>query len=126
LVDIVQETDEWRVVRNGAGAVLKWWKNKSGTPEHIDFTMTSRAVWERDYRPHLLEVDRKRIDVDATRAISWAGCAKTSSGISESSTPSFSIRLATSESATWASAIARCTSRRPVPVPRKAGRTASE
>jgi uroporphyrinogen decarboxylase len=63
--EIVQETDEWQVVRNGSGAQLKWWKDKSGTPEHIDFAMTGREVWDADYRPHLLEIDRQRIDVQA-------------------------------------------------------------
>jgi len=65
--EVVEETDEWRITRNGAGASLKYWKNRSGTPEHIDFRMTSRQVWDRDYRPHLLEVDRQRIDVEGTR-----------------------------------------------------------
>ncbi len=51
--ETLEETDEWKVVRNGAGAVLKWWKHKSGTPEHIDFHMTSREIWDRDYRPLL-------------------------------------------------------------------------
>ncbi len=59
----VEETDEWAVRRNGAGAALKYWKHKSGTPEHIDFRMTTRAVWERDYRPHLLKVDRERLNI---------------------------------------------------------------
>jgi len=58
--ELVEESDEWTVKRNGAGAALKYWKHKSGTPEHIDFRMTSREIWERDYRPHLLEVDRAR------------------------------------------------------------------
>ena len=61
--ELVQETDEWEVKRNGAGAALKYWKHKSGTPEHIDFTMTTREIWERDYRPHLLELDPERIDI---------------------------------------------------------------
>jgi hypothetical protein len=52
--EVVEETAEWVVRCNGAGASLKWWKHKSGTPEHIVFRMTSREVWERDYRPHLL------------------------------------------------------------------------
>ena len=65
--ELVEETDEWAVRRNGAGAALKYWKAKSGTPEHIDFLMTSREVWERDYRPHLLEVDRERVSLAATR-----------------------------------------------------------
>jgi len=66
--EIVAETDAWVIKRNGAGAALKWWKHKSGTPEHIDFRMTSRAVWEKDYRPHLLKVDRERVDIKAAKS----------------------------------------------------------
>ena len=62
--EIIEETSEWKVVRNGAGAALKWWKTHDGTPEHVDFQMTSREVWERDYKPHLLTLDRKRFDVE--------------------------------------------------------------
>jgi uroporphyrinogen decarboxylase len=66
--ELVDETDAWTVKRNGAGAALKYWKHKSGTPEHIDFRMTSRSIWERDYRPHLLEFDPLRLgDLDETR-----------------------------------------------------------
>ncbi|NLS77815.1 MAG: hypothetical protein GXY76_11200 [Chloroflexi bacterium] len=65
--ELVEETDEWDIKRNGAGASLKYWKHKSGTPEHIAFLMTSREVWERDYRPHLLKLDPERLDVDAAR-----------------------------------------------------------
>jgi len=49
--ELLEETGEWEVRRNGAGGALKYWKNKSGTPEHIDFLMTSRKVWDREYRP---------------------------------------------------------------------------
>jgi uroporphyrinogen decarboxylase len=58
--ELVEESDEWDIKRNGSGAALKYWKHKSGTPEHIDFRMTSRDVWERDYRPYLLEWDPAR------------------------------------------------------------------
>lgn len=64
--EIEEETDEWKVVRNGMGAALKTWKNKNGTPEHIDFRMTSRDIWERDYRPHVLDIDRTRVNVEAS------------------------------------------------------------
>ena len=64
--EVLEETDQWRVTRNGAGAAFKYWKNKSGTPEHMDFRMISRDVWERDYRPHLLDLDRQRVNVKAT------------------------------------------------------------
>ena len=64
---LVEETDEWEVRRNGAGAALKYWKHKSGTPEHIDFRMVTREIWERDYRPHLLDLDPGRVKVDLMR-----------------------------------------------------------
>ena len=65
--EVVEETDAWVVRRNGAGAALKFWKNKSGTPAHIDFRMNSREVWQRDYRPHLVEFDPTRMDVERAR-----------------------------------------------------------
>lgn len=65
--ELITETDAWDVRRNGAGAALKYWKHKSGTPEHIDFLMASREVWESDYRPHLLELDPERVEIDEVR-----------------------------------------------------------
>lgn len=65
--ELVEETDEWEVRRNGAGAALKYWKDKSGTPEHVDFRMTSRRIWERDYRPHVLEVDPERVNIQGAK-----------------------------------------------------------
>jgi uroporphyrinogen decarboxylase len=61
--ETLAETEEWVVRRDGAGAVLKTWKHKSGTPEHLDFAMASRAIWEREYRPHLDCRDEKRFDL---------------------------------------------------------------
>ena len=77
--ELLEETDAWTIKRNGAGAALKYWKHKSGTPEHMDFLMTDRAVWERDYRPHLLNLDPRRVKVaeikknmdDARKAHKW-------------------------------------------------------
>lgn len=67
--ELIEETDEWDVKRNGAGASFKYWKHKSGTPEHMDFRMSSRAIWERDYRPHLVEWDPLRMgDILAMRS----------------------------------------------------------
>jgi len=72
------ETDEWAVKRNGAGAALKYWKHKSGTPEHIDFRMTTRQVWESDYRKYLLELDPARVRTDElARNLREAGRAGT-------------------------------------------------
>ncbi len=73
--EIIAETDEWYIKRTGAGAAFKFWKHKSGTPEHIDFRMTSREVWERDYRPYLLKLDPLRLDLDEDRAALAVGRA---------------------------------------------------
>jgi uroporphyrinogen decarboxylase len=66
--DLLEETEEWEVRRNGAGGALKYWKHKSGTPEHVDFLMSSRAIWDRDYRPFLLAIDPARIDFASARS----------------------------------------------------------
>ena len=65
--EVIEETDEWKIVRNGAGAAHKRWKVRAGTPEHVDFTMRSREAWEEKYRGHLLELDPERLRIDATR-----------------------------------------------------------
>jgi len=52
---ILEETDEWKLVLNGNGAKLKWWKNQSGTPEHIDFLVKERSAWEEHIKPKLLD-----------------------------------------------------------------------
>jgi uroporphyrinogen decarboxylase len=74
--DLLSETEEWEVRRNGAGAALKYWKHKNGTPEHVDFRMTSREIWERDYRPLLERFDPGRLDVAKTRKEREAGRAR--------------------------------------------------
>jgi uroporphyrinogen decarboxylase len=75
--EVVEESEEWEVQRNGAGAALKFWKHKSGTPEHMDFRMVTRDIWERNYRPHVLDLDPERVNVKAMRkhfgALSAAG-----------------------------------------------------
>jgi uroporphyrinogen decarboxylase len=58
--ELVEEQGDWEIRRNGSGASLKFWKHRSGTPEHIAFRMTTREIWECDYRPHLLEYDLRR------------------------------------------------------------------
>jgi len=57
--EVVEESAEWKVTRNGNGATLKLWKNKSGTPEHIDFEVTTPEKWAV-YREPLLVVNRER------------------------------------------------------------------
>jgi len=62
--DVLEETEEWRIARDGNGAAFKLWKNRSGTPEHMDFLMTNREVWDRDYRPHVVGSARQRMQAE--------------------------------------------------------------
>jgi uroporphyrinogen decarboxylase len=81
---IVEETDETILRLNGNGATLRWWKNKSGTPEHVDFKVKDKSSWEKFAKPFLLDLDRRRINLERyrerrnqaaeeKRAFCWAG-----------------------------------------------------
>ena len=63
---IVEEDAETKLVRNGDGALLRQWKNKSGTPEHVDFLVKDRAGWEQHIKP-FLKPDRRRADFKGYR-----------------------------------------------------------
>lgn len=66
--DVLEETDEWRVARDGRGAALKFWKHKSGTPEHIEFECATPEVWFAKYREPLLATEPDRLgDMEAAK-----------------------------------------------------------
>jgi len=64
--EVLQETDEWKIRKDSRGATLKYWKAKSGTPEHIAFEVTSPEKWQ-PFREELLALNPKRLDVTGTR-----------------------------------------------------------
>lgn len=66
---VLEETDEWQITRNGAGAIFKNWKHKSGTPEHIGFVMNSFDIWKNKYKPQLISLNHKRCDFTATEEL---------------------------------------------------------
>ncbi len=53
----------------GNGAKLRWIKNRSLTPEHAGFTVTDRKGWEERIKPHLLDVDKRRINREEYREL---------------------------------------------------------
>ncbi len=61
--EILEQTEEWEIIKNGNGASVKLWRHKSGTPEHIGFEMTGREIWEKTYREPLLALDKNRLDL---------------------------------------------------------------
>ncbi len=64
---VIEETDETIVTRDGNGAIFRRHKHHTTTPEHVGFAVTERAGWETLIKPHLLEVDRRRIPFEEYR-----------------------------------------------------------
>jgi len=50
--ETVEETDTYRIVKDGNGALRRTFKDHESTPECIDFTITSRELWE-EHKPRL-------------------------------------------------------------------------
>ncbi len=53
--EVVSLDAETRVIRDGNGKMVRYWRGKSGTPEHLGFDCDTREKWERKYKPALLE-----------------------------------------------------------------------
>jgi uroporphyrinogen decarboxylase len=66
----IEETEEWITREDGNGAVLRYWKHKSGTPEHVRFTVDTRDRWEWLKRELLAVPIEQRVDTEgALRAM---------------------------------------------------------
>ena len=52
---MVEETESAKLLLDGNGAYLRWFKNDSGAPEHVGFTVRDRQGWEEHIRPYLLD-----------------------------------------------------------------------
>jgi len=63
---VIEDNAETCLARDGNGALLRTWKNKSGTPEHVDFLVKDRAGWETHIKP-FLKPERRRINFAAYR-----------------------------------------------------------
>jgi uroporphyrinogen decarboxylase len=58
----LEETADWWTRRDGDGAILRYWKHKSGTPEHVDFTVKTRDQWEEFKAEMLAQPPGSRVD----------------------------------------------------------------
>jgi len=63
---IIEETEETVLTRDGDGALLRTHKLHNATPEHVDFLVKDRAGWEEYIKPKLT-ADPRRIDFEAYR-----------------------------------------------------------
>jgi len=66
--EVVEETKETILVRDGNGALLRRHKLHDSTPEHVDFLVKDRRAWEEHIKPKLTP-DRRRINFEAYRNI---------------------------------------------------------
>ncbi|HOF86895.1 MAG TPA: uroporphyrinogen decarboxylase family protein [Armatimonadota bacterium] len=63
--EVLEETEEYRIVRDRDGVVCQDWKHKSCIPHYIDFTLKDAGGWEaykKRLQPH---PDRIPADIDA-------------------------------------------------------------
>ncbi len=72
---VVEETEETRLVRDGNGALLRRHKLHDTTPEHVDFLVKDRDMWESVVKPKL-KFDRRRIDFEGYRQAKAAARAQ--------------------------------------------------
>jgi len=66
--EILEETEETYLARDGNGAVLRRHKEHDTTPEHVDFLVKDRTAWEEHIKP-LLKPDPERIDFKTYREL---------------------------------------------------------
>ncbi len=73
----MEETETLKLVRDGNGALLRWRKDGSGAPQHVDFLVKDRRGWEEHIRPRLLDARayERRIDFGGYRE-ARARCAR--------------------------------------------------
>jgi len=60
--EVLEETDEWVLLRDGNQAELRWWKHKMGTPEHVRFGIDTPEKWAQV--KGLLTPSRQRVRWD--------------------------------------------------------------
>ena len=64
--EVLEETEDTKLVLDGNRAKLRWHKKHASTPEHCGFYVTGRREWEEFAKP-LLVPERRRINFEAYR-----------------------------------------------------------
>ena len=64
--ETIEDTEDYVITRNSDGAVTKYWKKSTSTPELIDFLITDHKKWQ-EYKERM-EYNQSRINFDAAIA----------------------------------------------------------
>ena len=70
--EVLSEDETTQIVRDAFGATAKFWKGRSGTPEHIGFECDSAEIWRERFKPALLATPTQVDVAGAVRAQEWA------------------------------------------------------
>ena len=73
--EVIEETEDTILQRDGNGAIMRRHKKHDATPEHVDFTVKDRAAWDEHIKPRLTP-DRRRINFEAYRNAKQAATSK--------------------------------------------------
>ncbi len=65
--DILAEDEKTQTYIDEWGATVRYWKGKSGTPEHLDFECQSREIWFEKYKP-ACQTTMQQMDVQQVKA----------------------------------------------------------
>ena len=66
--EVVEETEDTIMTRDGNGALLRRQKDHDATPEHVDFAVRDSATWNELAKPRL-KVDERRINFEYYRNV---------------------------------------------------------
>lgn len=64
---VIEETDQYKIVKTNWGATLRNWKHAASTPEFLNFTITSPAAWreaKERMKPAADRVNWKQLEKD--------------------------------------------------------------
>lgn len=53
--ELLSQDGETESYINANGAKVRYWRNRSGVPEHLGFTCTDPAIWQKEFRPSLVD-----------------------------------------------------------------------
>ncbi len=85
---ILEEDEETKLFRNGNGATMRLWKNRSGVPEHVDFEIKDYKSWLEKIKPAIVDENlyekrledvfepykaKKKLAAEHDKFFCWAG-----------------------------------------------------